>query len=74
MDLIRVKHIYPSRGRENSKVKGESLIFFLLNSEHNKTRNISCRVVFCPAQQSLPTGMLITGVELNRSAVVKYRA
>jgi hypothetical protein len=30
---------------KNSEAKGKSLIFFLSNSEHNKTRNISCLIL-----------------------------
>ena len=39
-----VKHNHFDKQTKNSEVKGKSLICFPINSQHNKTQNISCLV------------------------------
>ena len=43
-----VKHNHFDKQTENSEVKGKSLIYFPINSQHNKTQNIRCYMSTSP--------------------------
>jgi len=54
-----VKHMHSDKKIKNSEVKGKSLIFFLSNTEHNKTRNISCMRTANPKVPKVPGRILL---------------
>jgi len=64
-----VKHMPIDKEIENMEVKGKSFIFFLSNTEHNQTQNITGVVKAYPSQ----SGLLKALVEVSIRDVVHIR-